>query len=42
MFQGYSLTEDLDNVQKADMRAYMSLVNTVIGNAEVYTPLEFL
>ena len=30
-----TLTEDLDSTQKADMRAYMSLVNNVLGNAEV-------
>jgi metaxin len=34
--KGISLTESLDNSQKADMRAYMSLVNNVMGNAELY------
>ena len=34
-FQGISLTEHLDAAQKADMRAYMSLVSNVLGNAEV-------
>jgi hypothetical protein len=34
-FQGISLSDKLDNVQKADMRAYMSLINTVLANAEV-------
>jgi ketopantoate reductase len=34
-FQGISLSDTLDNVQKADMRAYMSLINTVLANAEV-------
>jgi hypothetical protein len=34
-FQGISLSDKLDNTQKADMRAYMSLVNTVLANAEV-------
>ena len=33
--QGISLTEHLDAAQKADMRAYMSLVSNVLGNAEV-------
>uniref|UniRef100_A0A1B6EAB1 GST C-terminal domain-containing protein n=1 Tax=Clastoptera arizonana TaxID=38151 RepID=A0A1B6EAB1_9HEMI len=31
-----SLTEDLDPVQKSDIRAYMSLINTVLLNAELY------
>jgi hypothetical protein len=34
-FQGISLSDKLDSVQKADMRAYMSLINTVLANAEV-------
>lgn len=34
--KGVSLTDHLDAVQKSDMRAYMSLVNTVLGNAENY------
>jgi len=34
--KGISLTSNLDNSQKADMRAYMSLVNNVMGNAELY------
>ncbi|KAK7792350.1 hypothetical protein R5R35_009958 [Gryllus longicercus] len=34
--KGVSLTNDLDNTQKADMRAYMSLINTVLVNAELY------
>lgn len=34
--KGISLTGNLDNSQKADMRAYMSLVNNVMGNAELY------
>jgi len=34
--KGISLTEHLDNSQKADMRAYMSLVSNVLGNAESY------
>ncbi|XP_067003916.1 metaxin-2 [Anabrus simplex] len=34
--KGVSLTNDLDSSQKADMRAYMSLVNTVLANAELY------
>ena len=33
--QGVSLTEHLDASQKADMRAYMTLVTSVLGNAEV-------
>ncbi|KAF6203850.1 hypothetical protein GE061_002185 [Apolygus lucorum] len=32
--KGISLSAHLDEVQKADMRAFMSLVNTVLGNAE--------
>jgi len=34
--KGISLTAHLDLSQKADMRAYMSLVNNVLGNAELY------
>ena len=34
--QGITLTEHLDASQKADMRAYMSLVSNVLGNAEVF------
>ena len=34
--KGVSLTTHLDVGQKADMRAYMSLVNNVLGNAELY------
>lgn len=34
--KGISLTNHLDSTQKADMRAYMSLVNTVLANAELY------
>jgi len=34
--KGISLTSQLDVGQKADMRAYMSLVNNVLGNAELY------
>jgi len=34
--KGISLTNPLDASQKADMRAYMSLVNNVMGNAELY------
>lgn len=34
--KGISLTGNLDTVQKSDMRAYMSLINTVLGNAEQY------
>lgn len=34
--KGVSLTSQLDAGQKADMRAYMSLVNNVLGNAELY------
>jgi metaxin len=36
IFQGITLTEHLDSSQKADMRAYMSLVSNVLGNAELY------
>lgn len=34
-FQGVTLTDGLDTTQKADMRAYMSLVSNVLANAEV-------
>lgn len=34
--KGISLTSNLDSSQRADMRAYMSLVNNVMGNAEMY------
>lgn len=34
--KGISLSDKLDSVQKADMRAYMSLINTVLANAELY------
>ena len=35
MWQGVGLTDHLDAAQKADMRAYMSLITNVLGNAEV-------
>jgi hypothetical protein len=41
LFQGISLSEKLDNTQKADMRAYMSLVNTVLANAEVSNNFDY-
>lgn len=34
--KGISLTRTLDSSQRADMRAYMALVNNVMGNAELY------
>ncbi|XP_065214125.1 metaxin-2 isoform X2 [Planococcus citri] len=34
--KGHSLSENLEKSQRDDMRAYMSLVNTVLGNAETY------
>ncbi|CAH1403599.1 unnamed protein product [Nezara viridula] len=34
--KGVSLTDHLDPAQRSDMRTYMSLVNTVLGNAENY------
>ncbi|KAL1132320.1 hypothetical protein AAG570_010276 [Ranatra chinensis] len=34
--KGISLTKHLSATEKSDMRAYMSLVNTVLGNAENY------
>ncbi|MCL4145010.1 UNVERIFIED_CONTAM: hypothetical protein GTU68_029033 [Idotea baltica] len=34
--KGISLTESLDSSERADMRAYMSLVNNVLGSAELY------
>lgn len=33
--KGISLTEDFDNEQKSDLRAYMSLIFSVLMNAEV-------
>lgn len=33
--KGISLTSELDREQKADMRAYMSIIHTVLMNAEV-------
>ena len=35
IWQGVGLTDHLDTAQKADMRAYMSLITNVLGNAEV-------
>ncbi|XP_054280796.1 metaxin-2-like [Macrosteles quadrilineatus] len=34
--KGISLSGDLDTLTKSDMRAYMSLMNTVLANAELY------
>jgi len=34
--KGISLTEHLDSAQKADMKAYMTLVTSILGNAELY------
>lgn len=34
--KGISLTEHLDSAQKSDMKAYMTLVTSVLGNAELY------
>lgn len=34
--KGITLTPDLDNDQKSDMRAYMSLIHNVLENAELY------
>lgn len=34
--KGVSLSEDLDTADKADLRAYVSLVNNVLVNAEQY------
>lgn len=34
--KGISLTDKLDTAEKGDMRAYMSLVNTVLAVAELY------
>jgi len=34
--KGISLSSHLDNVAKADLKAYMSLVNIVLRNAELY------
>ena len=36
------MTEHLDASQKADMRAYMSLVSNVLGNAEVQYNLDIV
>lgn len=34
--KGIHLSQHLDSSQKADMRAYMALINAVLGNAELY------
>ncbi|XP_067138262.1 metaxin-2-like [Centruroides vittatus] len=34
--KGIHLSQHLDGAQKADMRAYMALINVVLGNAELY------
>uniref|UniRef100_A0A224Z1P7 Metaxin n=1 Tax=Rhipicephalus zambeziensis TaxID=60191 RepID=A0A224Z1P7_9ACAR len=34
--KGIQLTQNLSVQQKADIRAYMSLINTVLVNAELY------
>ncbi|GLV40925.1 uncharacterized protein CBL_08499 [Carabus blaptoides fortunei] len=34
--KGITLTEDLSTEQKSDMRAYMSIIHTVLVNAELY------
>ncbi|KAK7591044.1 hypothetical protein V9T40_002657 [Parthenolecanium corni] len=34
--KGFSLSRNLEQADKCDMRAYMSLVNNVLGNAETY------
>lgn len=34
--KGITLTEDLDAEEKSDMRAYMSIIHTVLMNAELY------
>ncbi|CAG0882757.1 unnamed protein product [Darwinula stevensoni] len=34
--KGISLSSDLDNSQRADMKAYMSLINDTLYNAELY------
>lgn len=34
--QGHSLSKDLDETQKWDLRVYMALVNNVLLNAEVH------
>ncbi|KAI5742068.1 hypothetical protein M8J77_002681 [Diaphorina citri] len=39
--KGWSLSSELEESAKSDMRAYMSLVTTVLGNAEVTVELEF-
>uniref|UniRef100_T1JEZ3 Metaxin glutathione S-transferase domain-containing protein n=1 Tax=Strigamia maritima TaxID=126957 RepID=T1JEZ3_STRMM len=33
---GIHISDHLDNAQRADMRAYMSLINNVLANAELY------
>lgn len=33
--KGISRTENLEKDQKSDLRAYMALINNVLGNAEV-------
>lgn len=35
--QGHSLSDGLDDVQRAEMKAYMELVNNMLLTAEVHT-----
>lgn len=39
--QGYSLSKDLDESQKWDLRVYIALVNNVLLNAEVCSIITF-
>lgn len=36
LFQGHSLSDGLDDVQRAEMKAYMELVNNMLLTAEVH------
>lgn len=36
-FKGHSLSDNLDDVQRAEMKAYMELVNNMLLTAEVQT-----
>lgn len=35
-FEGHSLSDGLDDVQRAEMKAYMELVNNMLLTAEVH------
>lgn len=40
LVQGNSLSDGLDDVQRAEMKAYMELVNNMLLTAEVHTHMQ--